>query len=316
MRGSMQRRVAAVAAVPDTFLPGEGGTPPLSAHENTVIVPRPLVGCSYRFDVAPSIERRLDELGVIEVMVDHYLNADDKRRHRIEELVGRVPIVTHGVGLSLGTAGLPDGRYLERVARCLDALGARYYSEHVAFTRAGGTDFGDLLPLPRRPEIAEHIIRNVNYVKGFLTVPFYLENIVYYFDYSDATMSDPEFFSLICRETGCKALLDAENLYVNFLNYGNDPKAFIDALPADGVGAMHLAGGHWIDGVFVDDHGYAVPDGALEAMRYALSRHRPSAVIVERDRNLGDGSEYLAEVGRVRRDIVGLGERIRDSVLD
>lgn len=278
-------------------------------------VPRPLVGCSYRFEVATSIEKRLDELEVIELMVDHYLNADERRRHRIRELVGRVPIVTHGVGLSLGTAGLPDGYYLERVARCLQALDARYYSEHVAFTRAGGTDFGDLLPLPRRPEVAEHIIRNVNYVKEFLDVPFYLENIVYYFDYSDATMSDAEFFSLICRETGCKALLDAENLYANFLNYGNDPEAFIDALPADGIGAMHLAGGHWIDGVFVDDHGYAVPDGALAAMRYAISRHRPSAVIVERDRNLGDGAEYLGEVERIRGDIDRLGEKSRDSVM-
>lgn len=292
--------------MPEASIPAGSGSAPLLTEERTSVpaAVKPLVGCCYRFEVADTITRRREEIDVIEVMVDHYLTADERRRARIKEQIAGIPVVTHGIGLSLGTAGLPDGHYLERVARSLEELNARYYSEHIAFTRArGGVDFGELLPLPRRPEVAEHFIRNINYARSFFDVPLHLENIVYYFDYNDATMEDGEFFALIARETGCKALLDVENLYANLLNNGADPKAFVNALPADGVGAVHIAGGEWIDGLFIDDHGHATADAVLDILDYALARHRPAVILIEQDRNLGDGSGYLEEVKRVRNHV-------------
>jgi len=260
----------------------------------------PLIGAGYRFEVHARMVEQRAAFDVLEVMVDHYLAADDAGRALIDSLTGQMPVGTHGLGLSLGTAAPPDGRYLEAVARTLTALGARYYSEHLAFTRAGAIQFEDLMPVPRTAEAAEHLIRNVAAVRAAIDVPFYLENIAYYFEYRDDEFDEAAFLNLICRETGAGVLLDVENLYANQINHGIDAVAFIDALAPGSVKALHIAGGGWYRGVFVDDHGHAPPDGALELMSYALGRHDPEVVIVERDKNLGDGAVLIADVGRVR----------------
>lgn len=258
------------------------------------------VGAGFRFEIADSIERHLSEFDALEIMVEHFFSVNDHYRQKIRDFVGRVPLVGHGLGLSLGTFVKPDGRYLERVARTLDDLGALYYSEHLAFTRVPGIELAELVPLPRTLEVAEHVISNIQYVKSFLDIPFYLENVAYYFEYPDSNLSDGEFFSYICREAGCSALLDVQNIYANSLNHGADAKAFIDALPNNGIGALHLAGGYWSNGIFVDDHGHAIADEVLELTGYALRKHNPSVIIVERDQNLFEGDELISEMRRVR----------------
>ena len=258
------------------------------------------IGAAFRFEIGELIKRRLSEFDVLEVMVDHYLAVNNHKKQVIRDFAAEVPVVGHGIGLSLGTYVKPDPRYLERVARSLDEMGALYHSEHLAFTRVPGIEYGELLPLPRTREMAEHVISNIRYVKSFLNIPFHLENISYYFEYPDSELSDAEFFSLVCRESGAGALLDVENVYVNSMNHGGDPKGFIDALPVGVVGAMHIAGGEWRDGVFVDTHGSAVPDEALELMVHALQRHKPDVIILERDGNLSDGEELISDLRRVR----------------
>ena len=97
-------------------------------------------------------------------------------------------------------------------------------------------------------------------------------------------LSDADFMSLICRETGAGLLLDIENLYVNAHNHGVDARAFLDALPA-----RYRAGSpprRWRNGArmssiaavtfFADTHSHPVPSGALDLLDYALlRRHIP-----------------------------------------
>src|SRR5262249_15367603 len=136
-----------------------------------------------------------------------------------------------------------DLDYLDRIAALLDRLKAPAYSEHLAFTRVPGCELGNLLPLPKTEAAAESVIAKVKTVQSRISVPFLLENISYIVDWPDSELSDAEFLTLVCRETGAGLLLDVENLYLNASNHGFDPYAFLDALPAGIVREMHLAGG-------------------------------------------------------------------------
>ena len=265
----------------------------------------PAVGFSYRLQLHPWIVERRALFDVLEVTLDHYFWAGPAYRETIETLVEHVPLVAHGIGLSIGTDAPLDMDYLDRVAAAIDRLGMPYYSEHIAFTRVPGRDLANLLPLPRTAAVANQLIERVRVVQARVPVPLLLENITYYFDYPDAEMDDAAFFNRIFRETGAAMLLDVENLHVNAVNHGFDPLAFLDALDAGAVKALHLAGGDtykggdWgepvVEPTLVDTHDRPLRPDTIDLLAEVLARHKPHTVILERDRRLDAASE-LAEI--------------------
>lgn len=66
-----------------------------------------------------------------------------------------VPVIPHGISLSLGGADAVDQARIDHLARASQLLGAPLASEHIAFVRAGGIEAGHLLPLPRTYEAVD-----------------------------------------------------------------------------------------------------------------------------------------------------------------
>lgn len=60
-----------------------------------------------------------------------------------------VPVIPHGVSLSLGGADPLDPVTLDRLAALAQAFGSPLVSEHVAFCRAGGIEAGQVRVRPR-----------------------------------------------------------------------------------------------------------------------------------------------------------------------
>jgi uncharacterized protein (UPF0276 family) len=229
----------------------------------------------------------------------------------IFDLVGRIPLTAHGIGLSIGTDVPLDLAYLDQIAVIVERLKAPTYSEHLAFTRVPGRDLANLLPLPKTEAVAESIIAKVRTIQSRISVPFLLENITYLFEWPDSKLSDAEFLNLIFRETGAGLLLDIENLYLNSQNHGFNPYEFLDALPSGIVQEVHLAGGVTVHDsslgrpLFADSHSHPVPDGALELLDYACARQSPETIIIERDDRLDAVNEILDDVARVRARLAG-----------
>src|SRR5436190_6249555 len=82
--------VAPAAAVELLLL---SGLPPLD----------PRVGLGYRSQVDRWIRANLASFGVLEVTVDHCLAGGEATRASIFDLVGKIPLTAHGIGLSIGT---------------------------------------------------------------------------------------------------------------------------------------------------------------------------------------------------------------------
>ena len=268
------------------------------------------VGIGYRRALDRWVRDNLRRFDVLEITVDHCLSGNAAASAAIYDLVRSVPVTAHGIGLSIGTDAPLDLAYLDRVATIVDRLGAPAYSEHLAFTRVPGRDLANLLPLPKTEATAVMVIDKVRQVQRRLPVPFLLENIAYLFDWPDSTLSDAAFFALICAETGAGMLLDIENLHVNAHNHRFDPYEFLDTLPPHIVKEVHMAGGTAINGNFpvrpllADSHSHPVPGGAFALLDYALVRHAPASVILERDERLDATDEILDDVARIRAHLV------------
>ena len=270
-----------------------------------------LVGIGFRAPIARWTMVHLHRFDVLEVTVDHYIKGGERIRRSIRNLVGRVPLVLHGVGLSIGTDVPLDDAYVDDVVGAIDDLEPLSYSEHLAWTKVPGIDLANLLPVPRTRAAADMLIPKIEILQERLPVPFALENISYVFDFPDQEMDDAAFFNLLFRETGVGLLLDVENLHVNSRNHGVDAQDFLDALPEGVVKGVHAAGGPEVDRPYLDvpaladNHSHPVPEEALDLLTCALRRQRPETVILERDSDLENGEEILSDVVRIRERTSG-----------
>ncbi len=280
-----------------------------------------MVGLGYRSSIDEWIRRHLGRFDVLEITVDHCIHGDRAQQDEIFDLVGRIPLNAHGVGLSIGTDVPLDLAYLDQVAAIVDRLKAPTYSEHLAFTRVPGRDLANLLPLPKTDEVAESIISKVRTVQARVPVPFLLENISYVFEWPDSKLSDAEFLNLICRESGAGLLLDIENLHLNSANHRLDPYAFIDALAPGLVREVHMAGGITLQDenlprpFLADSHSHPIPEETLGLLDYVLARHAPSTVVLERDDRLDATGEILDDVARIRACVTDASKSVHDRAI-
>jgi uncharacterized protein (UPF0276 family) len=267
---------------------------------------QPGVGIGYRAAIAEWTRAKLSDFDLLEITVDHCIYGTRSQQAEIFDLVGRIPLTAHGVGLSIGTDAPLDLRYLDQIAALVERLQAPAYSEHLAFTRVPGRELGNLLPLPRTDAAVEMVVRKVKAVQSRIPIPFLLENISYVFEWPDSRLSDAAFLNLICGETGAGILLDIENLHLNAENHGFDPYNFLDDLSAGLVREMHVAGGMPIPmpsrarPFLADSHSHPVASKTLDLLDYALQRHAPATIIVERDDRLDATDEILQDVLRIR----------------
>jgi len=212
-----------------------------------------------------------------------------------------VTVVPHGVRLSLGGAEPVEAARLEHFAAVARRLNAPLVSEHIAFVRAGGVEAGHLLPLPRSHEAVDAVVANVKLVQSALDVPLALEPIAAVFDWPDDELDEAAFLTEILDRTGALLLLDVANVYANARNRGTDPLELLDRLPLDRVAYVHVAGGAEHDGIYHDTHTDAVPPPVLELVTALCERHRPPALMLERDGDYPPAAALREELDAIAR---------------
>jgi uncharacterized protein len=183
-----------------------------------------------------------------------------------------VPVVPHGVRLSLGSAGEPDPARVGHLARLAERLGAPLVSEHVAFVRGGGLEAGHLLPVPRTRDALDVLAANVRLAQAELGVPLALEHVAALLEWPAPELDEAAFLTELLERTGALLLLDVANLYANARNHGGDPLAFLDRLPLERIAYVHVAGGVERDGLYHDTHAHPTPPGVLDLVAELCAR--------------------------------------------
>ncbi|HEX3554845.1 MAG TPA: DUF692 domain-containing protein [Thermoanaerobaculia bacterium] len=256
-------------------------------------------GVSFREAWRWEVIRHRGELGAVECMPEDVAGAAGMRD--LVLMRDAVPVLLHGIGLSLGSAEGLDEERVRHVARVAEAVSPPWFSEHIAFTRAGGIEIGHLTPLPFTREAIATVARNVAELKRALPgLPILLENIACPFVLPGAEMSEAEFVRAVVEEADTGLLLDLENVHANARNHGYDPIAYLESLPLERVTEVHLAGGVVQGGQYVDSHTRPVPEESWALLEWLAPRTPVRAVIVERDDELPPFADLLAEVRRAR----------------
>jgi uncharacterized protein (UPF0276 family) len=213
------------------------------------------------------------------------------------------PISLHGVGLSLGSAGALDTRHLARFKSLADKLDPVFVSEHLSWCGTSGIYLNDLLPLPYTEEALDVFCSHVDQVQDALGRTLLVENPATYFRFRHSTMDEAEFLRAVVERTGCSVLCDVNNLYVNAHNFGFDPIAYLDALPASAIAEIHLAGHHCNEAngcqILIDDHGSRVAEPVWALYAQAIERFGHVPTLIEWDTHIPPLAVLLGEAQRV-----------------
>lgn len=274
-------------------------------------VPGPIpvrAGIGLRAQHQAEILARRPAIHWLEAHSENYFGDGGAQVEELVELARRHPLSLHGVGLSLGSTDPLDEAHLARLARLVARVQPALVSEHVAWGAAGGRHANDLLPLPYTREALAHLAGRIREVQARLGRRLLVENVSSYVEFGCAEMSEPEFLAALVATADCGLLLDVNNVYVSATNHGFDARAFLDALPRDCVGEIHLAGHSVVerDGhrLLVDTHSTHVCAALWSLYEHALARFGAVPTLVEWDMDLPPLDVLLAEAAEADRRLL------------
>ena len=239
-----------------------------------------------------------------EVHTENYMVAGGPRLAQLRRVRETFPVSFHGVGASLGGPGPPDPRHLAAVRRLVEAFEPVLVSEHAVWSSANGVWFADLLPLPRTGEVLRQLVEGVDRYQAAIGHSILIENPTNYLPFT-SEMDEPDFLNEVAARTGCGLLLDVNNVYLSARNCGIDPERYIEALAADRIGEIHVAGheadGYYGDALLIDTHAAPVSEAVWHLLDAALAHLGPRPVLLERDGNLPSFDALMEERRRAQK---------------
>src|SRR3954453_8929119 len=191
-----------------------------------------------------------------EVHPENYMVKGGPRLAMLEMVRRDRPLSLHGVGMSLGGGTDPDPEHLGALKRLVDRFEPALVSEHLAWSRLDGRCFPDLLPVPRTNEVLARCAANIGCVQDALGRQILIENPTHYLSLREHSWSETSFLGELARRSGCGLLIDVNNVAVGAHNTGFSASEWLDAIPAEPVGEIHLAG-HSLDAegtLLIDSH--------------------------------------------------------------
>ena len=236
----------------------------------------------------------------LEVISENYLVPGGKPLANLDAIRRDYPMVMHGVSLSIGSTDPLDLAYLGQLKALAGRIEPAWVSDHLCWTGVDHRNLHDLLPMPYTQEALAHLVDRVSRVQDVLGRRLVLENVSSYVAFDADEMPEWQFIAELAQRADCWLLLDVNNVYVSAFNHGFDAHRFIDAMPAERVKQIHLAGHEHRGSVIIDTHDHPVCDAVWALYRHTIARLGPVPTMIERDDNIPPLDELLAELDEAR----------------
>lgn len=233
-----------------------------------------------------------------EVHTENYFVEGGPRLAYLQRIRDLYPLSFHGVGASLGNPSLLTTPHLKQVAQLVARFDPFLVSEHATWSSSQNAYFADLLPLPRTQNALTNLCQGIEQYQDAIARPILIENPTNYLNFV-ADMDEGDFLMEAAKRTGCGILLDVNNLYLSAQNTGMDVQAYLQALDANRVGEIHIAGfaidKNFPERLLIDSHGSPVAQEVWQLLETVLTLFGPKPVLLERDDNIPSFNELMSE---------------------
>ena len=248
---------------------------------------------------APHFEQIIAEKPAVdwfEIISENYFVAGGKPWHYLNKIRSDYPIVMHGVSMSIGSTDAINKDYLNQLKNTIARVEPQWVSDHLCFTQVGGINSHDLLPMPYTNEALEHLVNKISQVQDYLGREMIFENVSSYLTYNASQMSEWEFLAQLHKQTGCKFLMDVNNVYVSARNHDFNAMDYLSAIPSTAIAQIHLAGHQDFGTHIIDTHDEDVPDAVWDLYAQYAKTLGPVSTMIERDDNIGSLDDLITEL--------------------
>ena len=263
----------------------------------------PRAGVGLKADHYRTILETRPDIGFFEVHAENYMGAGGPPHRYLRAIRDRYPLSLHGVGLSIGADRPLDRAHLQRLKELMARYEPGLFSEHLAWSTHESAFLDDLLPVPYTSETLTRVCAHIDETQAMLGRQMLLENPATYLAFAESNYSEIDFIAEIVRRTGCRLLLDVNNVYVAATNQHWDAVRYIDDFPLAHVQEIHLAG-HAREQdekgrpLLIDSHDRSVADMVWNLLEHAIELIGPVPTLIEWDANIPAWPELKAEADR------------------
>lgn len=257
-------------------------------------------GLGLRRELIPALKLLVPSaIDFFEIAPENWIDLGGALGRDLRFFTERFPIICHGLSLSLGGPAPLDEIFLQRIKNFLEQHEISLYTEHLSYCSDDGHLY-DLLPIPFTEEAVHYVAARIRRTQDILQRQIAVENASYYVASPVADMSEIAFINAVLEEADCLLHLDVNNIYVNSVNHGYDPVAFLHALPGKRIAYIHTAG-HYVEAedLIVDTHGADVIDPVWDLLEETYSRFGVFPTLLERDFNIPPLRELVKEVEHI-----------------
>jgi hypothetical protein len=236
----------------------------------------------------------------LEVVSENFMIPGGRPLAVLDRARADVPIVLHGVSLSLGSVDPLNARYLDDLARLAARVEPAWVSDHLCWGSLGGRYAHDLLPLPYTEEALAHVVARIGRVQERLGRRILIENVSSYLTFTHSAMPEWAFLAEVAERADCGILLDVNNVYVSAMNHGFAPEAYLAGVPQGRVGQIHLAGHSDHGNHLLDTHDAPIAAAVWALYRSAVARFGRVSTLIEWDAAIPPLADLLQEAERSR----------------
>ena len=236
-----------------------------------------------------------------EIISENFMAEGGRPMAILDQILERYRVVQHGVSMYFGSADPLDREHLVRLKALVRRTRTPWLSDHLCWGSVDGTYTHDLLPMPYTWEAVRVTAAKIRQARDFLEVPVVVENVSSYAEFHVSEMTEWEFLAEVVERADCGILLDVNNIYVSSRNHGFDPFTYLNAVPADRVAQIHIAGHSTFEKFLLDTHDHPVLDQVWSLYARAIERCGPTATLLEWDDRIPSFGEVHAEALKANR---------------
>jgi uncharacterized protein (UPF0276 family) len=266
-----------------------------------------LIGVGLRSPHYPHLQSRpKTQVDWFEVITENVMDSFGRPLKMLEFIREDYPVGLHGVSLNIASYQDLNWDYLKKLKNLIGHICPMVVSDHLCWTGLKKNNLHNLLPFPYDQEHLDHIVARVNQIQEFLGRSILLENLSAYLSFNHSTFTEAQFLRELASKTGCKILLDLNNVYVNSVNQQFDAPKFIDDISFESVGQIHLAGFSDRGDFLFDTHSRPIQEPVWEIFENFVRTHQekiienPIPILIEWDEDIPEFNRLEEEAIKVR----------------
>lgn len=199
-------------------------------------------GLGLRTQHAQQIINENPDIPWFEVLIDNYFSRGGRFLSDLEKIAENYPMTFHSVGMNIAGTDPLDFQWLAKLKVLIQRFAPEWISDHLCWSRLSQYYHHDLLPFPYTNQNLQKVAERINKIQDFLEMEVAIENVSSYLEFHQSEMQEHDFMIQLCQQTGCKILLDINNIYVSASNAGSDPSQILRQFPESYILQFHLAG--------------------------------------------------------------------------